>query len=107
MWRWEQQISSGSEGFIERKIDRNLPKLQETCGHVFAVCVALLDHFGAGLLSTKAGRRVGSGRVAFGGERGSVRASVGSRGLEAIGLGTLVRAGVHGEIYRNGRVYAQ
>jgi hypothetical protein len=47
MWRWEQQISSGSEGFIERKIDRNLPKLQEACGHVFAVCVALLDHFGA------------------------------------------------------------
>ena len=86
--------------------------MQETCGHVFAVCVALLDHFGAGLLSTKAGRRVGSGGVvvagvAFGGERGSVRASVGSRGLEAIGLGTLVRAGVHGEIYRNGRVYAQ
>jgi hypothetical protein len=45
--------------------------------------------------------------VAFGGERGSIGASVGSRRLEAIGLGTLVRAGVHGEIYKNGRVYAQ
>ena len=81
--------------------------MQETRGHVFAISVALLDHVGAGLLSTKAGRRVGSGGAAFGRERGSVRASVGSRGLEAIGLGTLVRAGVHGEIYRNGRVYAQ
>ena len=88
-------------------IDRNLPKLQETCRHVFAVCVALLHHFGAGLLSTKAGGRVGSVGAAFGRERGSVRASVGCRRLEAIGLGTLVRAGVHGEIYKNGRVYAQ
>jgi hypothetical protein len=36
--------------------------------------------------------------VPFGRERGSVRASVCSWGLEAIGLGTLVRAGVHGEL---------
>jgi hypothetical protein len=32
---------------------------------------------------------------------------VGSLGLEAVRLGTLVMAGVHGEIYKNGRVYAQ
>jgi len=49
------------------KIDRNLPELQETGGHVFVVCIALLHHLGAGFLSTKADRRVGGGRVAFGG----------------------------------------
>lgn len=37
--------------------------------------------------------------VALGRERRPVRASVGSRRLEAIGLRTLVVAGVHGEIY--------
>jgi hypothetical protein len=81
----------------------NLPELQETCRHVLAICVALLYNFSARLLSTKAGRRVGNGGVvvagvAFGRKRGSVRASVGSCGLETIGLGTLVRAGVHGEL---------
>lgn len=39
--------------------------------------------------------------VALGREGRPVRASVGGRRLEAIGLRTLVRAGVHGEIYKN------
>ena len=63
-------------------IDRNLPELQKACSHVLAV-FALLHDLGVGLLSTKASGRVGGGSVviagvAFGGERGSVRASVGS-----------------------------
>lgn len=38
--------------------------------------------------------------VALGRERRPARASVGSGRLEAIGLRTLVLAGVHGEIYK-------
>lgn len=86
---------------IVLKIDRNLPELQKTRGHIFAFCIAMLCNLDSGLLPAEVGRWVHDGSVviagtSFGGERGSGGASVGGGGFEAIGLSPFMRPGVHG-----------